>query len=158
MSVVETVDDLIALAQLAEQEPDPSRRTRLATVHDHLAARDKGAKVAEAAQILGVSAPTVRSWIAAGILASPPGRPVRVEVGSLAAAKRAVDLIRQHKDDRHLLADVARILRDRAVLAGADVAAGIEDLRSGRVTRLDRAELDALLPPPSKRSKRSSST
>jgi hypothetical protein len=107
---------------------------------------------------LGVSAPTVRSWIAAGILASLPGRPVRVEVSSLAAAKRAVDLIRQHKDDRHLLADVARILRDRAVLAGADVAAGIEDLRSGRVTRLDRAELDALLPPPSKRSKRSSST
>lgn len=156
--MVEIVDDLIALAQLAEQESDPSRRTRLAAVHDHVAGRDKGAKVSEAAQILGVSAPTVRSWIATGILAPLPGRPVRVDVRSLAAAKRAVDLIRQHKDDRHLLADVARVLRDRAVLAGADVAAGIDDLRSGRVTRLDRAQLDALLPPPPKRSKRSSST
>lgn len=158
MSVVETVDDLIALAQLAEQESDPSRRTTLAAVHDHVAARDKGAKVSEAAQVLGVSAPTVRAWIAAGILAALPGRPARVDVRSLAAAKRAVDLIRQHKDDRHLLADVARALRDRAVFAGADVAAGMDDLRSGRVTRLDRAQLDALLPPPPKRSKRSSST
>ncbi len=45
MSAVEVVDDLIALAQLAEQEKDAARRGRLTVVHDNLAARDKGAKV-----------------------------------------------------------------------------------------------------------------
>lgn len=157
MSAVEVVDDLIALAQLAEQEKDEARRGRLTVVHDHLAARDKGAKVSEVAVILGVSAPTVRAWIEGGVLGSIPGRPIRVDVVSLAAAKRAVDEIRAHSDDRHLLAEVARLLRDRAALAGADVEAGIEDLRSGRTSRFDRAQLDELLPPPA-RSKRSSST
>ncbi len=157
MSAVEVVDDLIALAQLAEQEQDVARRGRLTAVHDHLAARDKGAKVSEVAVILGVSAPTVRSWIEAGVLGSVPGRPIRVDFASLAVAKRAVDEIRAHSEDRHLLADVARLLRDRAVLAGAEVEGGIEDLRSGRTSRLDRAQLDELLPPPA-RVKRSSST
>ena len=156
VSVVEVVDDLIALAQLAEQESDASRKGRLAMVHDHLAARDRGAKVSEAAQILGVSAPTIRSWIAIGLLETVSARPVRVDVVSLAAAKRAVDEIRRHKDERHLLADVGRLLRDRAAMTGEGVAEGLDDFRSGRVTRLDRARLDELLP--EKRSKRSSST
>jgi hypothetical protein len=156
VSIVEVVDDLIALAQLAEQESDASRKGRLAMVHDHLAARDRGAKVSEAAQILCVSAPTIRSWIAIGLLETVSERPVRVDVVSLAAAKRAVDEIRKHKDDRHLLADIGRLLRDRAAMTGEGVAEGLDDLRSGRVTRLDRARLDELLPP--KRSKRSSST
>jgi hypothetical protein len=157
VSAVEVVDDLIALAQLAEQEKDAARRGRLTVVHDHLAARDKGAKVSEVAVILGLSAPTVRAWIEAGVLGSVPGRPIRVEVVSLAAVKRAVDEIRSYSDDRHLLADVARLLRDRAVFVGADVEGGIEDLRGGRTSRLDRTRLDELLPPPA-RSKRSSST
>jgi hypothetical protein len=55
-----------------------------------------------------------------------------------------------------LLADVARLLRDRAAL-GSDADAGIEDMRAGRVTRLDRVRLDELLPP-AKEAKRSSST
>lgn len=71
-------------------------------------------------------------------------------------AKRAVDEIRKHKDNRHLLADIGRILRDRAALTGEGVAEGLEDLRSGRVTRLDRARLDGPILP--KRPKRSSST
>jgi DNA-binding transcriptional MerR regulator len=147
VSVVELVDDLIALAQLAEQESDASRKGRLAMVHDHLAARDRGAKVSEAAQILGVSAPTIRSWIDIGLLETVSQRPVRVDVVSLAAAKRAVDEIRRHKDDRHLLADIGRILRDRAGMTGEGAAEGIEDFRAGRVTRLDRARLEELLPP-----------
>jgi hypothetical protein len=156
MSAVEVVDDLIALAQLAEQEQDASRRGRLAMVHDRLAARESGAKVSEAAQILGVSAPTIRSWIAIGLLTAVSQRPVRVDVVSLAAAKRAVDEIRKHKDDRHLLGDIARILRDQAAMTGPGVTDGLDDVRSGRVTRLDHARLDELLPP--KRTKRSSST
>ena len=156
MSAVEVVDDLIALAQLAEQEQDASRRGRLAMVHDRLAARERGAKVSEAAQILGVSAPTIRSWLATGLLRAVSQRPIRVDVASLATAKRAVDEVRKYKDDRHLLADIARILRDQAAMTGPGVTDGLDDVRSGRVTPLDHARLDELLPP--KRTKRSSST
>jgi hypothetical protein len=69
-----------------------------------------------------------------------------VAVSSLAATKRAVDAIRQGKDDRHLLVDVLRMLRDRAVISGQDSCEGIEDVGAGRLTNLDGAVLDELLP------------
>jgi hypothetical protein len=133
MSSVDVVDDLIALQQLSEHENDPGRRRSLDTVQRRLAKRDRGAKVSDAARVLGVSAPTVRSWIEAGVLDSvADATPVRVDVLSLAAVKRAVDLLRKHSDDRHLLADVMRLLRDEAVLAGENARGGFEDLAAGR--------------------------
>jgi hypothetical protein len=157
MSATEAIDDLIELKRLAEQERDAARRRRLLGIHDRVASRTEGVKISEAARVLGLSAPTVRAWLDANVLIAVPGRsPVRVTAASLAAAKRAVDEVRSHRDDRHLLADVARLLRDHAAL-GSDAHAGIEDMRAGRVTRLDRARLDELLPP-AKEAKRSSSS
>ncbi len=62
--------------------------------------------------------------------------PARVEVLSLASAKQALDLVRQHADDRHLLAHVLRVLRDRADLATATVDEGTDDLTAGRTVPL----------------------
>jgi hypothetical protein len=157
MSASDAIDDLIELEQLAEQERDAARRHRLLGVHERVASRTEGVKVSEAADVLGLSAPTVRAWLDANVLIAIQGkRPTRVTAASLAAVKRAVDEIRSHRDDRRLLADVARLLRDHAAL-GSNADAGIEDLRAGRVTRLDRARLDELLPP-AKEAKRSTST
>lgn len=133
MSLVEVVDDLLTLEELAEHENDPDRRRSLEAVRSHVADRDRGAKVSEAAQVLGLSQPTVRAWIESGLLEPIAGTaPVRVDVRSLADVKRALDLIRRHKDDRRLLADVMRLLRDRAAFAGEDVRAGLEDFEAGR--------------------------
>jgi hypothetical protein len=157
MSASDAIDDLIELKQLAEQERDAARRRRLLGVHERMASRTEGVKVSEAADVLGLSAPTVRAWLDTNVLITVQGKgPKRVTAGSLAAVKRAVDEIRSHRDDRRLLADVARMLRDHGAL-GSDADAGIEDLRAGRVTRLDRARLDELLPP-AKEAKRSTST
>jgi hypothetical protein len=157
MSASDAIDDLIELKQLADQERDAARRRRLLGVHERVASRTEGVKVSEAADVLGLSAPTVRAWLDANVLIAVQGKgPTRVTAASLAAVKRAVDEIRSHRDDRRLLADVARLLRDHAAL-GSDADAGIEDLRAGRVTRLDRARLDELLPP-AKEAKRSTST
>ena len=157
MSASDAIDDLIELKQLAEQERDAVRRRRLLGVHERVASRTEGVKVSEAADVLGLSAPTVRAWLDANVLTAVQGKGAkRVTAGSLAAVKRAVDEIRSHRDDRRLLADVARMLRDHAAL-GSYADAGIEDLRAGRVTRLDRARLDELLPP-AKEAKRSTST
>jgi len=147
VSVIGVVEDLIALQQLAGQERDAARRRSLDAVREHVAERDRGAKVGEAAQVLGVSAPTVRAWIEAGALQAVAGsRPVRVGVMSLAVTKSVVDELRAHRDDRALLADVLRVLRDREALAGEDVAAGLGDVSAGRVRRLDQATLEELLP------------
>ncbi len=147
MSVVRVVEDLIVLQRLAEQERDAARRRSLDAVREHVAERDRGAKVGEAAQVLGVSAPTVRAWIEAGALRAVAGSsPLRIGVMSLAATKSVVEELRRHRDDRALLVDVLRILRDRGVLAGEDVAAGMGDLSAGRVRQLDQAALEELLP------------
>jgi len=136
MSLAEVVDDLITLQQLADQEDDPERRRSLDAVRDRLAARDGGVKVSEAARVLGFSQPTIRALIEVGVLDAVPGvTPVRVDVGSLAAVKHAVDLLREHADDRRLLADVMRLLRDRAALEGKGVREGF-DLAAGRVVPL----------------------
>jgi DNA-binding transcriptional MerR regulator len=143
MSLVELVDDLLTLEALAAQENDPDRRRSLDAVRSHLADRDRGAKVSEAAKVLGLSQPTVRAWIESGILEPiPAATPVRISVLSLADVKRALDLIRRHKDDRQLLMQVMRLLRDRAALAAANE--GLADLAAGRVVPLTDELLDEL--------------
>ena len=157
MSTMDVVNDLIELERLAELEGDADRRLALLGVHDHVAERAQGAKVSDATRVLNVSPPTIRAWIDAGLLEAVPGRsPAQVTLTSLAAAKRALDEVRAHSSDRHLLAEVLRVLRDRAALAGDDVTAGLEDLHAGRRTTLTAAKLEELVPSP-KRARRSKS-
>jgi hypothetical protein len=134
MSLAEVVDDLLELEDLGRHVDDRERR-RLDAVRRHLATRERGAKVSEAALVLGVSQPTVRAWIDAGVLpAIPKTKPVRVELLALADLKRALDLVRANLDDRQLLVHVMRVLRDRAALEGA--TEGFEDYRAARTVQL----------------------
>jgi hypothetical protein len=152
MSAFDLVEDLIELEELAEDEPDAGRRRRLLTLSSRVANREGGVKVSEAAHILAISAPTVRAWIEAGLLSAIPGqRPIRIELSSLVTAKRAVDAVREIKDDTHLLAEVYRLLRDRALLDQPEVRQGIEDYRAGRTVELTPELLDELLPPARRR-------
>lgn len=135
MTLPEVLDDILTLEELALHEDDPSRRRSLDAVRTHVMRRERGAKVSEASEVLGISQPTVRAWIDSGFLTTVAGaKPVRVDVLALAETKRALDLIRPHADDRQLLVHVMRILRDRAALEGA--AEGLADLRAGRVVPL----------------------
>ncbi len=155
MSLAEVVDDLLALEALAAHEDDPERRRSLEIVRGHLVERDQGAKVSEAARVLGLSQPTIRAWIESGVLTKvADSSPVRIKVQSLATIKRAVDLLRQHRDDRHFLIRVMRILRDEAALE--DSEEGLADYRAGRVAPIGddlRAEIDQLKKADKSRSK-----
>jgi excisionase family DNA binding protein len=136
VSLAEVLNDLLELQGLASAERDPKRRESLDAVRARVARRERGAKVSEAAEALGISQPTVRAWVDSGLLRTVPGaKPVRIEVLSLAETKRAVDLIRAHGGDRLLLAHVVRVLRDRAALEGS--AEGFADLAAGRIVPLD---------------------
>lgn len=137
MSIIDVVDDLITLRELAAHEDDPQRRRSLDDVHRRVAARERGVKVSDTAAVLSLSQPTVRAWIEAGVLKPVRGAsPVRIEVLSLADVKHALDLVRQHAEDRNLLAQVLRVLRDRADLASAALYEGIADLTAGRTVPL----------------------
>jgi DNA-binding transcriptional ArsR family regulator len=158
VSLVDVVEDLLALEVLAEQEDDPDRRRALELVRTHLADRDRGAKVSEVAELLGLSQPTVRAWMEAGVLeARDETTPARVDVLSLAEIKRAVDLLREHGHDRNLLAAVMRLLRDRSALTGDGVRDGFTDLAAGRIVPVTEELLDNLsASPPRKRRSKSS--
>lgn len=159
MALTDVVDDLIALQRLADDEEDPDRRQMLDAVRSHLAARDVGVKVADAARILGLTPPTVRSWLESGVLDDVPGaRPVRVDVRSLAEVKHAVDLLRELGHDRHLLIAVMRSLRDRAALEGEGVCEGFEDLAAGRLVPLTDDLLEEIATTKGTKRSRSTST
>lgn len=146
MSLAEVVGDLLELQGLAEDEADPERRRLFDEVRAHVARREPGAKVSEAADVLGISQPTVRAWIETGILPAVSGtKPVRIDVLALAETKWALNRIRDNVDDRQLLVHVMRVLRDRAALEGAEE--GFADLQAGRIVPLGedlRAEIAEL--------------
>jgi hypothetical protein len=159
MSVGEVLEDLLELEELAKEEQDPARRRSLDAVRSHVAHRAHGAKVSEAADLLRISQPTVRAWIASGVLSPVPGsKPVRVDLLALADVKRAVDLVRDHVEDRQLLIHVMRALRDRAALEGEGVRAGSDDLAAGRMVPLTDDLLDELRSTTGKARSRSKST
>lgn len=156
MSLAEVLDDLVELQGLAAMESDPARRRSLDEVRTHVARRERGAKVSEAAKVLGLSQPTVRVWLDAGLLAMVPDmKPVRIDVLSIADVKRALDLIREYADDRQLLVHVMRILRDRAALDGSEE--GFADLRAGRVVPLGDDLVDEIREPRREKKSRSKS-
>lgn len=139
--MIEVIEDLNLLRELAEHEHDEERRRALENVRGRLADRDRGAKVSEAADLLGVSTPTVRAWIKAGVLEeSSDGRsPQRVDVLSLADVKRIVDILRAHGHDRDLLSEVRRRLDDPDLLQSDLAGAGIEDVRVGGLSSIGHA-------------------
>lgn len=160
MSLAEVVDAFIMLQQLADHEHDPDRRRSLNTASARLAA-DRGVKVSDAARMLGLSQPTVRSWMDVGVLDAVPGTPpARVDILSLAAVKQAVDLLREHGQDRNLLVAVMRLLRDRAALEGEGegVREGFDDLAAGRVVPLTDDLLEEISATQGKKRSRSTSS
>lgn len=143
ISLLEVLGDILALGDLAARQDDPARRRSLNDIRAHVARRYRGAKVSEAATVLGLSQPTVRAWIGSGLLGTVAGsKPVRIDVLALAETKRALDLVREHADDRPLLVAVMRVLRDRAALVDAEE--GFDDLRVGRVMPLGDDLLDEI--------------
>lgn len=156
VAAIDLVTDLVELERLAAAEDDDDRRRRLLKLRDRLAARGEGAKVSEAAGVLDLSVPTIRSWVAAGVLEAVPGRqPARVTYDSLALAKRAVDELRSGQDDRPLLIAMTRRLRDRAVLDDPLLGQALDDMSAGRLTRVRAEDLDELIPGSRRRPSRS---
>ncbi len=147
MIAIDFVADLVELERLANLEPDKTKRWRIIGVHDRLASRANGSKVSEAVAVLGLSAPTIRAWIDAGVLETVPNqKPTRVTYRSLARAKLALDEVRAHGENLQLLASVLRELRDRATLEDPALPDALDDLSHGQIRRVDLDQLNEIIP------------
>jgi transposase len=90
--------------------------------------------VAQAARRLGVSVPTVRSWIARGALRAIKGSsPVQVEPESLRSVSRALDELRERGQDRDWLQPLVDYLDDREARRSPALQEGLEQLARGEL-------------------------
>jgi transposase-like protein len=93
-----------------------------------------GVPVAQAARRLGVSVPTVRSWIARGALAAIEGSsPVEIEPESLRSVGRALDELRERGQDREWLAALVDYLDDRQARQSPALREGLAQLARGEL-------------------------
>jgi hypothetical protein len=93
-----------------------------------------GVPVAQAARRLGVSVPTVRSWIARGALRVIKGSsPVEIEPESLRSVSRGLDELRERGQDRDWLQALVAYLDDREARRGPALKEGLEQLARGEL-------------------------
>jgi transposase-like protein len=93
-----------------------------------------GVPVAQAARRLGVSVPTVRSWIARGALRAIKGSsPVQVEPESLRSVSRGLDELRERGQDRDWLQALVDYLDDREARRSPALKEGLEQLARGEL-------------------------
>lgn len=91
-----------------------------------------GIPVAQAAERLGVSGPTVRSWMQRGILRTVPGMtPAQIEPETLRRVARALAELRERGHDRDWLLALADYLDDLSALRSPALREGLEQLRRG---------------------------
>lgn len=93
-----------------------------------------GVPVAQAARRLGVSVPTVRSWIARGVLQAIEGSsPVEIEPESLRSVGRALDELRERGQDREWLQALVDYLDDLQARRSPALEKGLQQLKRGEL-------------------------
>lgn len=144
IAVVELSDAQDELAHATEHARLPSEskaeldraRDAVDTVISRLEKQFSGAHgvaVAESAEYLGVTPPTVRSWLKRGVLKSVRGkRPIQVTSESLRQTQRLLEELRSRGQDRDWLQSLVDYLHDADARRRPDVRRGLEELRRGQ--------------------------
>src|SRR4051794_33722602 len=110
-AVTEQLDEVESLQTI------DSRAGKDAEVHRHIArmlARrlDRAIRVSTAAELLGISVPTVKAWVRAGVLEDTGDRPQRVSLRSVATVRPVVLELKKLGRDRNLLEAVLARIED----------------------------------------------
>ena len=93
-----------------------------------------GLTVAQAAERLEVSEPTVRKWLAEGLLERVAGRkPAEVTQRSVIDVERVLGTVRESYPARRWSEALAAFLHDRDLLGQGWVREGVEQLRRGEL-------------------------
>ena len=145
-AVVELQDAQDELRTLAPSHKRPAKRqldalsSALRLLEDAVARLDRptpessGLPVAQAADYLGVSEPTVRAWLERGVLRRVPrAKPVLIERSSLRSAHRAVEELRRRGQDRDWLHALVDLLHDRVEQQRTELLRGMEEMKHGQL-------------------------
>jgi transposase len=120
--VAEDVADLVALAQ--EKQGDATVVAAVTKVLDrHSRGAQSAVRFALAAQMLGVSVPTIRLWVERGLLEEVPSRPRKVSAVSLGQVLARSRHLEVAGESRERLLRALETLRDRDLLMRARKAA-----------------------------------
>lgn len=93
-----------------------------------------GLSVAQAAERLEVSEPTVRKWLAEGLLERVEDhKPVEIAQRSVIEVERVLDTVRESYPSRRWSEALAAFLHDRDLLGQEWVREGVEQLRHGEL-------------------------
>ena len=93
-----------------------------------------GLSVAQAAERLGVSEPTIRKWLAEGLLERVEGhKPVEIAQRSVIEVERVLGTVRESYPARRWSEALAAFLHDRDLLGQDWVREGVEQLRQGEL-------------------------
>jgi excisionase family DNA binding protein len=93
-----------------------------------------GITVSQAAERLAVSEPTVRKWLAEGLLGRVEGRrPVEITQRSVIEVERVLEAVRESYPARRWSEALAAFLHDRDLLDQGWAREGIEQLRRGEL-------------------------
>jgi primosomal protein N' len=93
-----------------------------------------GLSVAQAAERLEVSEPTVRKWLAEGLLErAEDHKPVEVTQRSVIKVERVLDTVRESYPARRWSEALAAFLHDRDLLGQKWAREGVEQLRRGEL-------------------------
>lgn len=95
-----------------------------------------GLSVAQAAERLEVSEPTVRKWLAEGLLERVEDhKPVEVTQRSVIEVERVLDTVRESYPSRRWSEALAAFLHDRDLLGQEWAREGVEQLRHGELVQ-----------------------
>ncbi|MEU4411260.1 helix-turn-helix domain-containing protein [Streptosporangium sp. NPDC023963] len=142
--IVEDLADLLSLARCRTSDRALQATIRRMSLRHDQGPRPSAVKLACAAELLGVSVPTVRSWMVHGVLRAVPGEKVtRISATSLAEVLAVVREMGQGEPGRRRLARVIDALRDRDLLERAQDAAQM----TGDLVEYGEDDLKKLLGP-----------
>jgi Homeodomain-like domain-containing protein len=93
-----------------------------------------GLSVAQAAERLDVSEPTIRKWLAEGLLERVEGhKPVEITQRSVIEVERVLDTVRESYPARRWSEALAALLHDRDLLGQEWAREGVEQVRRGEL-------------------------
>ncbi len=93
-----------------------------------------GVPVSAAAEYLGVSEQTVRSWVARGVLEDVAGSKTKqVEAASLRRIGAAISELRARGQERDWLRTLVDLLHDRALVRSEGISRGLDEMNRGKL-------------------------
>lgn len=130
--ILEEVRRLDALGEAVETGRRGVARRELSDLRARRIGHARPVRLAIAADLLGVSLPTVRAWADEGVLEWRDGSPRRVSLDSVLRVRPIVRELKEMGQSRDLLAAVLARVEDEATLGDRGLQVSLKQMRQGR--------------------------